>query len=182
MPIKISLLTLIFCLLLHNVNAQDTTQKVVANRYNSIEQQKKPYVILISIDAFRWDLADKYQAKNLISLRESGVQAAYLKPSFPSLTFPNHYGIATGMYPSHHGVVDNIFYDQRTNQIYRKSDKKMAVDSSWYGGKPLWVLAEQQKMLSAIFYWPGSEISMDGIKPTYLYNYNEVIPIDRRVG
>lgn len=178
---RLSLITIIFSLLFLTVNAQDTTQKVVANRYNSVEQQKKPYVILISIDAFRWDLADKYQAKNLIKLRESGVQADYLKPSYPSLTFPNHYSIVTGLYPSHHGVVDNIFYDKTTGVTYKKSDKKMAVDSSWYGGKPLWVIAEQQKMLSAVFYWPGSEISMDGIKPTYLFNYSEIIPIDRRV-
>ncbi|WP_316786739.1 ectonucleotide pyrophosphatase/phosphodiesterase [Pedobacter frigiditerrae] len=178
---RLLLLAVVFSFFFLNVCGQDTTQKVVANRYNSIEQQKKPYVILISIDAFRWDLADKYQAKNLIKLRESGVQADYLKPSYPSLTFPNHYGIATGMYPSHHGIVDNTFYDQKRGVVYKKSDKIMAVDSSWYGGKPLWVIAEQQKMLSAVFYWPGSEISMDGIKPTYLFNYSEIIPIDRRI-
>ncbi|KQB99775.1 ectonucleotide pyrophosphatase/phosphodiesterase [Pedobacter sp. Hv1] len=178
---KFSLLVFLWVSLALTIRAQDTVQKVIADRTNSPEQQKKPYVILISIDAFRWDLADKYQAKNLIKLRESGVQADYLKPAYPSLTFPNHYTIATGLYPAHHGVVDNIFYDKARDVVYRKSDKKMAVDSSWYGGKPLWILAEEQKMLSAIFYWPGSEISMNGIRPTYLYNYNEVIPIDRRV-
>ncbi len=166
---------------LSSIAQNDTTQKIIPNRINSIEQQQKPYVILISIDGFRWDLADKYDAKHLKKLRASGVQADYLKPSFPSLTFPNHYTIATGMYPAHHGIVDNIFYDKMRSVIYRKSDKKMAVDSSWYAGKPLWVIAEQQKMLSAVFYWPGSEISIDGIRPTYYYNYNEVIPIDRRV-
>jgi len=177
--IKVSV-ALILCL---NIFAfgQDTVQNVIKGRFNSIEQQQKPYVILISADAFRWDLADKYQAKNLIRLRQSGVQAEYLKPSFPSLTFPNHYTIATGLYPAHHGIVDNIFYDKKREVIYKKSNKTMAIDSSWYGGKPLWVLAEQQQMLSAIFYWPGSEISMDGIRPTYFYNYNEVIPIDRRI-
>ena len=162
------------------VSAQDTTQKII-DRTNSVTQQQKPYVILISLDGFRWDLADKYQAKNLIKLREGGVQADYLKPSYPSLTFPNHYTIVTGLYPSHHGVVDNIFYDKTRNVTFRRADKKMAVDSSWYGGKPLWVLAEEQKMLTAIYYWPGSEISMNGIKPTYLYNYSEIIPIDRRI-
>lgn len=166
---------------IHNLYAQDTIQKVIPNRYNSIEQQKKSYVILISIDGFRWDLADKYQAKNLLKLREIGVQAAYLKPSFPSLTFPNHYSIVTGLYPSHHGVVDNTFYDKTSKTLFKRADKKMAVDSSWYKGKPLWVLAEEQKMLSAIFYWPGSEISMDGIRPTYYYNYNEIIPLERRI-
>ncbi|RZK51224.1 MAG: alkaline phosphatase family protein, partial [Pedobacter sp.] len=64
MPIRLSLLAVIFSFFFLNVSAQDTTQKVVVNRYNSVEQQKKPYVILISLDAFRWDLAEKYQAKN----------------------------------------------------------------------------------------------------------------------
>lgn len=164
-----------------NVQAQDTVQKVIPNRFNSLVQQQKPYVILISIDGFRWDLADKYQAKNLIKLRETGVQADYLKPSFPSLTFPNHYSIVTGLYPSRHGVVDNVFFDKKTDVLFTRSDPKIALDSNWYKGKPLWVLAEQQQMLSAIFYWPGSELSMDGIRPTYYYNYDEIIPMDRRI-
>lgn len=177
-----SLLLVVFLVFVVLVaKSQDTTQNVISNRYNSVEQQQKPYVILISIDGFRWDLADKYQANNLIKLRESGVQAEYLKPSYPSLTFPNHYSIVTGLYPSHHGVVDNMFYDQTADVLFTRSNKAMAVDSSWYKGKPLWVLAEQQKMLSAVFYWPGSEISMGGIRPTYYYNYDEIIPIERRI-
>lgn len=178
---KLILLTLIFFFIFSNINAQDTTQLVIENRFNSIEQQEKPYVILISLDGFRWDLADKFNAKNLIKLREMGVKADYLKPSFPSLTFPNHYSIVTGLYPSHHGIVNNIFYDKARDVIFRKADRKMAIDSSWYNGKPLWVLAEEQKMLSAVFYWPGSEISMNGIKPTYLFNYSEIIPLERRI-
>ncbi|RZJ78702.1 MAG: alkaline phosphatase family protein [Flavobacterium sp.] len=178
---KIVLLAVIFFLIFSNLNAQDTTQHVIANRFNSIEQQQKPYVILISLDGFRWDLADKFNAKNLIRLREMGVKADYLKPSFPSLTFPNHYSIVTGLYPAHHGIVNNIFYDKARDVTFRRADRKMAIDSSWYGGKPLWVMAEEQKMLSAIFYWPGSEISMNGIKPTYLFNYSEIIPLERRI-
>ncbi len=175
----IRIILLVFCFKL--AYSQDTTQKIIPNRQNSIAQQQKPYVILISADAFRWDLADKYQAENLIKLRESGVQAAYLKPSFPSLTFPNHYGIITGLYPAHHGIVDNTFYDKVRDTIYKKSDKKMAIDSSWYFGKPLWVLAEEQQMLSATFYWPGSEIALNGIRPTYYYNYNETIAVNYRI-
>lgn len=165
-----------------NVSAQtDTLQQINLTRINSPEQQQKPYVVLISVDGLRWDLVDKYQAKNLLALRGKGVQATYMRSSFPSLTFPNHYTIVTGLYPSHHGVVDNIFYDKNRSVIYRKSDKKMAVDSSWYKGKPLWILAEEQQMLSAVFYWPGSEISMNGIRPTYYYHYNELIPVNRRI-
>jgi predicted AlkP superfamily pyrophosphatase or phosphodiesterase len=87
----------------------------------------------------------------------------------------------TGLYPSHHGIVDNSFYDKVKNQWYHMWDKKAVQDSSWYGGVPLWVLAERQKMLSASFYWVGSESHIDGVDPTNYYNYNTAIPIDRRL-
>lgn len=163
------------------VNAQDTVQHVTGNRFNSTAQQSKPYVILISADGFRFDLADKYHAANLIRLRRQGVAAPFMTPSFPSLTFPNHYSIVTGLYPSHHGLVDNDFYDENKKAFYNSNNKKAVEDSSWYNGTPLWVLAEQQQMLSASFYWVASESAIQGIRPTYYFNYNEKISIDARI-
>ena len=160
---------------------QDTTQKIIPGRVNSIEQQKKPYVILISADGFRYDLADKYHATNLLKLRKHGITASYMQPSFPSLTFPNHYSIVTGLYPAHHGIVDNSFYDAGKKRVYTISNKKAVGDSSWYGGTPLWVLAEKQQMLTASFYWVASESAIQGVRPTYYYIYNEAIPINQRI-
>lgn len=170
----------ILMVLLKDAAAQDTTQQIVPNRTNSPAQQAKPYVILISADGFRHDLAEKYQATNLLRLSVSGVTAKYLQPSFPSLTFPNHYSIITGLYPAHHGLVDNSFYDA-VKGAYSMNNKKSAADSSWYGGTPLWALAEQQQMLSASFYWVNSESAIQGIHQTYYYNYNEKIDIDTRI-
>jgi predicted AlkP superfamily pyrophosphatase or phosphodiesterase len=161
--------------------AQDTTQQIIHNRYNSAAQQEKPYVILISADGFRYDFAKKYNAENLLRLSEGGVSAESMLPSFPSLTFPNHYSIVTGMYPAHHGIVDNSFFDEHKNVSYSMGRRDAVRDSSWYGGTPLWVLAEEQKMLSASFYWVGSEAAIAGIKPTYDYNYNEAINMERRL-
>jgi predicted AlkP superfamily pyrophosphatase or phosphodiesterase len=161
--------------------AQDTTQYITWDRVNSPQQEKKPYVILISADGFRYDLADKYQATNLLKLRAQGVQAEYMFPSYPSLTFPNHYTIVTGMYPAHHGLVDNYFYDTTRKSFYSYKNPKTARDSFYYGGTPLWVLAEQNKMLSASFYWVGSEAAVQGVRPTYYYHYNEAIPVDDRI-
>lgn len=176
---------LIFALLLSGgVFAQaitDTVQKVIPGRANSQEQEKKPYVIFISADGFRHDLADKYQATNLRALRMRGVAAASMIPSFPSVTFPNHYSLATGLYPAHHGLVDNTFYDQKKGKGYRISDRAAVTDSSWYGGTPVWVLAEQQKMLSASFFWVGSEAAVDGVRPTYYYLFNDKIALDTRL-
>jgi predicted AlkP superfamily pyrophosphatase or phosphodiesterase len=161
--------------------AQDLEQKVVPGRVNSPEQQHKPYVILISADGFRWDLADKYHAVNLLRLREQGVTAASMIPSFPSLTFPNHYTLITGLYPAHHGLVDNGFYDEKRGKRYGMSAKDAVADSSWYGGTPLWVLAEQQHMLSASFYWVASESAIQGVRPTYYYIYNDKIDMPARI-
>lgn len=172
------LLCNIFSGLLHS---QDTTQHIIPGRSNSPDQLKKPYIILISADGFRYDLADKYQAKNLIRLRSSGVTADYLQSVFPSLTFPNHYSIATGEYASHNGIVDNSFFDPSRKQVYSMGNRKAVEDSSWYGATPLWVLAEKQHMLTASFYWVGTEAAIQGIRPTYYYKFNTKISMQDRI-
>ncbi|HTD42222.1 MAG TPA: ectonucleotide pyrophosphatase/phosphodiesterase [Mucilaginibacter sp.] len=175
----ISLVLFVFCSL--TVLAQvDTTQQIVPGRTNSPEQQNKPYVILISADGFRYDYAEKYKAEHLLALANEGVKAASMIPSFPSVTFPNHYTIVTGLYPSHHGLVDNSFYDRNLKRFYSYKGKT-AGEGTWYGGTPLWVLAEQEKMVTASYYWVGSEAPIQGIYPTYYYKYNQVTPIDKRI-
>lgn len=159
----------------------DTTQKIVEGRKNSAEQQKKPYVILISADGFRYDYAEKYKATHLQQLANEGVQAPYMVPSFPSVTFPNHYTLVTGLYPSHHGLVDNYFYDRNRKEFYSSGNKAKVADPTWYGGTPLWVLAEQQHMLTASFYWVASEAPIKNTRPTYYYVYNEKINIHNRI-
>lgn len=158
----------------------DTTQQIIPGRKNSTEQEQKPYVILISADGFRYDYAEKYKAEHLQALANEGVKAASMIPCFPSVTFPNHYSIVTGLYPSHEGLVDNSFYDRNLHKFYSMHGKT-ATDSVWYKATPLWVLAEQQQMLTASFYWVGSEVQIQGIRPTYYYNYNEKIGIDQRI-
>ena len=159
----------------------DTTQKIIPGRKNSIAQQKKPYVILISADGFRWDYADKHNAENLKRLRATGVQASSMVPSYPSVTFPNHYAMISGLYPSHSGLVNNTFYDRDRNDSYSMGAKAKVADGTWYGGTPLWVLAEQQHMLAASFYWVASEAAIKNIRPTYYYIYNEKIDMHNRI-
>ena len=102
-------------------------------------------------------------------------------PAYPSVTFPNHYTLVTGLYPEHHGIVANAFYDPARKQIYSYRDPAAEVDGTWYGGTPLWVLAEQQGMRSACFFWPGSEAEIQGVRPTYYMKYDQKYPNDQRV-
>ena len=173
--------TLLCLVYASNIFAQDTAQKIINGRFNSAAQQEKPYVILISADGFRYDYAEKFHAENLLRLSKQGVAASSMIPSFPSLTFPNHYTIVTGLYPAHHGLVNNNFYDENKKAFYSLGNKKAVADSSWYGGTPLWVLAEKQNMLSASFFWVASESAIQGVRPTYYYNYSDAFKIDARI-
>ncbi|WP_234110063.1 ectonucleotide pyrophosphatase/phosphodiesterase [Chryseobacterium sp. R2A-55] len=160
----------------------DTAQVTIPNRFNSADALSKPYVILISADGFRYDYAKKYNAKNLLKLAENGASAKALIPSFPTLTFPNHWTLITGLYPSHHGLIDNNFYDYQRGKRYAMSNVENAEDGSWYGGIPLWSLAENQGILSASMMWVGSASDAGGIRPSYYYHYHEKFSPLEKVG
>jgi predicted AlkP superfamily pyrophosphatase or phosphodiesterase len=161
--------------------AQDTTQRVIPGRTNSAMQQDKPYLILISADGFRYDYAEEFKAEHLLAFAKEGVKASSMIPSFPSSTYPNHYAMATGLYPPHHGIVQNIFYNRDRKGFYSSSSKVSTEDASWYGGTPIWVLAEQQHLLAANFYWVGSNAPIKGMYSTYYYIHNNKIPIHNRI-
>ena len=148
---------------------------------NAPVHRNKPYVVLISFDGFRPDYLDKFDLPNLRRMVQSGVRARALLPVFPSLTFPNHYSLVTGLYPDRHGIVANSFYDPARKQTYSLSDRKAVTDGTWYGGEPIWVTAEQQGMVAAMFFWPGSEAAIKGIRPTYWKDFDATIPNAERV-
>ncbi|EHQ42675.1 alkaline phosphatase family protein [Myroides odoratus] len=156
-------------------------QLVIEERKNDAKKEESPYVILVSLDGFRYDYIEKHNAKFLAEFASLGTKAESLIPSYPSVTFPNHYSIVTGMYPGHHGLVGNTMYDRNTEERYSLGNAKAVTDAKWYGGTPLWVLAEQQGMLSACYYWPGSEAAIQKVLPTYYYKYSEKSDIDSRL-
>jgi predicted AlkP superfamily pyrophosphatase or phosphodiesterase len=175
--LAILVLSVTFC------SAQSTSSVVeVPNPPNAPAQQARHYVILVSLDGFRYDYAARYGAKNLQALAARGASApGGMIPSYPSITFPNHWTIVTGLYPEHHGIVANNFYDPVRNEKYAFTDSKSNGDGSWYGGVPLWVLAEQQGMRSACFFWPGSEAEIQGKRPSYYLHFDDTFPDEKRV-
>lgn len=144
------------------------------------ETKKLPYVVMLSMDAFRWDYPDLYDTPNLDSIARIGVKSKSLQPCFPSKTFPNHYSMATGMHPDHHGIVQNNFYDSLLGE-FRMSDINAVSNPSFYGGEPIWVTAEKQGVKSACFFWPGSEAPIKGIYPSIWKEYDEDISFDERI-
>ena len=175
--------TLVVILAVTFCAAQSTSPVIeVPNPPNSAAQQAKHYVVLVSLDGFRYDYAEKYGAKNLLQMAARGASSPQgMIPAYPSVTFPNHYTIVTGLYPEHHGLVANSFYDPVRKARFSYTDSMTVADGSWYGGTPLWVLAEQQGMRAASFFWPGSEAEIQGKRPSYYLAFDDKIPDEKRV-
>ena len=147
----------------------------------AIAQDKQPIVILISLDGFRHDYVERFQPENLTKFIQNGTAADGLIPAFPSKTFPNHYTIATGMKPEHHGLVDNSFYEPFKDQVYTMGNRDIVQDGYWYGGTPIWVLAEQNNLKAASYFFVGTEAPVQGIRPSYYFDYDGNVPNLTRV-
>jgi predicted AlkP superfamily pyrophosphatase or phosphodiesterase len=139
-----------------------------------------PILVLVSVDGFRWDYSSRYPTPNLRALASRGVRAKALIPSFPSLTFPNHYTMATGLYPEHHGIVANTFEEPGNPVRFSMSRQDAVRDAHWWGGEPIWVTAERQGRRAAAMFWPGTEAAIRGIRPTYWRPFDGKLPAASR--
>jgi len=142
--------------------------------------QENQYVVMLSLDGFRWDYTQKYNTPTLDSIASAGVKVKSLIPAFPSKTFPNHYTLATGLYPDHHGIVQNNFYDPATDRSYNLKNRAMVQDGSFYGGEPIWNTAEKQGVRSASYFWVGSEANIQGMRPSIWKEYKHDLPFEQR--
>ena len=139
----------------------------------------KPTVILVSLDGFRADYLENYQPPILNELAKKGIRAKWMIPSFPTKTYPNHYAIATGLYPSHNGIVENNIYDFGT--IFTLSERKEVENGRWWLGEPIWVTADKQGQISASLFYVGTEAPIQGIQPKFWARFDGKMPYEERI-
>ncbi|WP_343684068.1 ectonucleotide pyrophosphatase/phosphodiesterase [Asticcacaulis sp.] len=134
-------------------------------------------LILISIDGWRADYQTRGLTPNLSYLAENGATGP-MRPSFPSLTFPNHYTLVTGKRPDHHGIVGNTMRDpQRPGVTFRLSDREQVTDGFWWNdAEPFWVTAQAQGVKVATMFWPGSEAEIHGARPYKYATFEDHVP------
>uniref|UniRef100_A0A8C1EGV2 Ectonucleotide pyrophosphatase/phosphodiesterase 1 n=1 Tax=Cyprinus carpio carpio TaxID=630221 RepID=A0A8C1EGV2_CYPCA len=139
----------------------------------------KPPLLLVSLDGFRAGYMEAYSSLLPVinKLRKCGTSTPYMRPAYPTKTFPNHYTIVTGLYPESHGIVDNKMYDVTRNASFSlKADEKF--NPAWYQGEPVWLTAMKNKLKTATFFWPGSDVKVNGHFPDY---WVKNIPFEKRV-
>ena len=141
----------------------------------------RPIVVLVSIDGFRWDYLDRYEAPNLRKLADDGVRAEGLIPQFPSKTFPNHYTIVTGLRLASHGVISNNMRDAAIPGEFSMANRDVLADPRWWAGEPIWNTVEKQGGVAAAMFWPGSETVIGGGQATYWTPFDDDLPHAARV-
>jgi len=154
---------------------------VFAGFVKSDKKEPENYVLLVSFDAFRYDYPVIYNTPNMNILAKDGIKADRMISSFPTNTFPNHYSIATGLYPDHHGLVNNSFPAPDLGMFYRMGDRQAVENPAFYGGEPMWVTAQKQGLRAASFFWVGSEAPVGGMHPYYWKKYDESTGYGERI-
>ena len=144
-------------------------------------QAKPAPLLLISIDAYRYDYIERGLSPTLAMLATTGVQAASMQPSFPSLTFPNHYTIVTGLRPDHHGIVNNTMSDAALGKFSLGNRDAVSDGRWWSAGTPIWETADQHGLRTATMFWPGSEADIHGHHPDYWKPFDGAVTADQRV-
>ena len=138
--------------------------------FSLIIQAQDTYTVVVTCDGFRWDFSIMYDTPTMDMLAKKGIQSD-MQPTYPASTFPNHYAIATGLYPDHHGLVNNTFWDPDLQLTYAVGNPVTGQDPRFFGGEPIWLTAERQGVKSATIYWVGSDLKDDSRHASYWYDY-----------
>ena len=137
--------------------------------------------MLVSIDGFRADYIDRGLTPNLEAMAREGAHAPYMVPSFPSLTFPNHYTLVTGRVPDRNGIVNNTMRDPALGK-FSLSNRDATSDGRWWAeAEPIWVTAQKHGLHTATMFWPGTEASIHGVRPDHWVPFDDDLTARQRV-
>ena len=145
-----------------------------------LEGAGDPLVILVSIDGFRPDYLDRGVTPTLNALKADGAFAV-MRPSFPSVTFPNHYTLVTGLHPDRHGIVGNTMVDADLGRFSLGNAAAVTNGDWWDEGEPIWVTAERAGLTTGTMFWPGSEAEISGVRPSHWSVFDQSMSGDARV-
>ena len=142
------------------------------------QEQRAPVTILVSIDGFRPDYLQRKVTPNLNELAASGISGS-MRPSFPSITFPNHWTLVTGLRPDRHGVVGNRMED--TAHPGMTFTMQSEEPFWWTQAEPIWITAEKAGIRSATMFWPGANVDFSGVRPQDWQQYGHEVSNRQRV-
>ena len=144
-------------------------------------KNEEQQLLLISFDGFRADYLSKTATPNFDKLVKNGVTSEGLIPIFPTKTFPNHYAIATGLYPENNGLIGNNMYDPEMEARYSMGNRDAVENPEWYLGEPIWNTVEKAGKRAGTMFWIGSEAPIQDMRPTHWKSYDGSIANEARI-
>ncbi|KAI0769919.1 Phosphodiest-domain-containing protein [Fomes fomentarius] len=141
----------------------------------------KKTALIVSIDGLRADYLDRNLTPHLLAISKDGLRAKSMKPIFPTLTFPNHWALMTGLYAESHGIVGNNFWDPATGLEFEYNRIESAWIPGWWSGEPMWETAEKAGVRTANLMWPGPPKMSSGAAPTYFVPWRDRVPLQEKL-
>ncbi|ORZ17724.1 alkaline-phosphatase-like protein [Absidia repens] len=148
--------------------------------YNNGTHDFQPSVIFISLDGVVNHDLDLSLTPHLSHIADTGTRAHWMTPSFPPITFPNHWSLVTGLYPESHGIVGNYFYDAELDDDFNYKDPSHSWDEKWWGGEPIWITAVRQGKKAGVIMWPGCSTTFDDMQPTFMVPFSDAMTFDEK--
>ncbi|KIM54455.1 hypothetical protein SCLCIDRAFT_31067 [Scleroderma citrinum Foug A] len=166
----------------HTPTARPGTNDLLSNGTHEFKRT----IILVSIDGLRADYLDRGLTPHLLDISKQGIRATYMKPVFPSLTFPNHWALMTGLYAESHGIIANLmvrktFWDPASETMFLYNRPESSWNSTWWLGEPMWETAERASIKTANLMWAGPPITSSGTSPTYFVPFRDKVPLQEKL-
>ncbi|KAJ7079766.1 alkaline-phosphatase-like protein [Mycena belliarum] len=138
-------------------------------------------VLIVSIDGLRADYLDRGLTPHLLDISKQGLRAKALVPIFPTLTFPNHWALMTGLYAESHGIVGNNFWDPVSQEEFHYNRISSAWNPAWWRGEPMWETAGKAGIITANLMWPGPPRTMSGATATHFVPWKDKVPLEDKL-
>jgi len=123
---------------------------LLSSGYAAFSQQVE-HVVLITIDGFRPDfyLDKSWNTVNLQEIMKNGTYAKGVNSVFPSMTYPSHTTITTGVWPVKHGIYYNDMFDPNGKGKPYWNDSAIKVPT-------VFSAAKEKGLKAAALFWPVS--------------------------
>ena len=137
----------------------------------SIHARAENVVFWLSIDGLKPSYLEKANAPKLKKMMEHSLYTKQLRPVFPSITFPSHCSLATGVTVKEHGIPSNSFYDVTTGKL-----ESYPGDAHFLQAEPIWQTAKRQGLRTAVLNWPLSHRQTGENKSDFFVQFRTLFP------
>ena len=127
---------------------------------------------------FRWDYVDRLRLymPGFTKLLTAGVQADWVEPVFPVLSYPSWTSISTGVYPETHGIIGNFMLDLNKDptggEVFNLNDVYSTLKPHWWQkSEPIWITATKHNKRSFLRFWSRCDVPFHGIQPEECMGY-----------